>query len=630
MDGNATVELTFDVEDINDLLKSMVVQDFGGGRVTTVQYASRNPIERTLKTFAVDLTTNPSIADLLNQVRGEKVAVFTPNRIEGTILGVETRTIKVDDEQINVEKLTLLTETGLRSIDMSSVQRIELLRPELQAELNQALAVLATGHDSDKKKVALKFVGRGQREVRVGYIAESPIWKTSYRIVVQDKGNLLLQGWAIVENPSEEDWKDVDLTLVSGRPISFRMDLYQPLFVSRPLVEPELYASLRPQVYDDDLRREEAKFKKLADKDGDAKADFGYLQRQNRAREQASAAGRPARDEAMELDALTGQSMAQAEDVGELFRYTIDTPVSIARRQSAMLPIANETEKVSIYNESVQAKHPLNGLRIKNSTGLHLNQGPITVFDGGIYAGDAQIQDLPPGTERLISYALDLDTEVAPEGKNVPEKMLTIRLFKGQLIVNREAEQGRKYVVKNSGSKAKKVLIEYPKHGGWNLLSPKKDTAEETRDQYRFAVTAEPGKATTLEVREQRTYDQAVVLSNLNDDTILYYINRPITSQAVKDALDKVIDMKQDLSEVRQQKARLEQELAAIEAEQNRIRRNMPQLDKTSELYARYVKKFNDQEDRIEQIRGEVAKLEKTEAAKQKALDTFLMNLDVK
>ena len=96
--------------------------------------------------------------------------------------------------------------------------------------------MLATAHSTDKKTVTLNFLGDGKRPVRVGYIQETPIWKTSYRLVLKDKEQPFLQGWAIVENTTEEDWDDVDLTLVSGRPISFIMDLYQPLYVQRPVV----------------------------------------------------------------------------------------------------------------------------------------------------------------------------------------------------------------------------------------------------------------------------------------------------------------------------------------------------------------------------------------------------------
>ena len=84
---------------------------------------------------------------------------------------------------------------------------------------------------------------------------ENPIWKTSYRLVLdkEKEDKPFLQGWAMVENPTDEDWKDVRMALVSGRPISFQMDLYNPLYVPRPIVEPELFASLRPVAYSGNL-----------------------------------------------------------------------------------------------------------------------------------------------------------------------------------------------------------------------------------------------------------------------------------------------------------------------------------------------------------------------------------------
>src|SRR6185503_10189442 len=167
------------------------------------------------------------------------------------------------------------------------------------------------------------------------------------------------------------------------------------------------------------------------------------------------------------------ESLAQASNVGELFRYQIATPVKLERGKSAMLPIVNESvkgDKVSIYNELTQAKHPLNGLRLKNSTDLHLMQGPITVFDDSAYAGDAQIQDLPPGSERLISYALDLDTEVAPSVKQQPAALVSVRISKGTMLTSYKHARTKSYLVKNSGKKAKQVLIEYPVEQPWNLV----------------------------------------------------------------------------------------------------------------------------------------------------------------
>ena len=258
---DAAVDLKFNVADINDLLKSMILEDQGGGRISTVTYGSRDPITKTLKTFAVDLTRRPTIGELLEQVRGQRVTVESPMPVTGKILGIEVREQKVGkDETIEVEMLNLLTPTGLRSIALDSAGEIRLESDALNAELQDALAILAQSHSRDKKNVTLKFLGSGERPVRVGYIQEAPLWKTSYRLVLRDDAPPFLQGWAIVENTTEHDWQDVRLTLVNGRPISFIMDLYQPLYVARPVVAPETFASLRPQMHSQDLADAEEQF----------------------------------------------------------------------------------------------------------------------------------------------------------------------------------------------------------------------------------------------------------------------------------------------------------------------------------------------------------------------------------
>ncbi len=264
--GDAQLELKFNVDDINDLLKSMVLQDLDGGHVSAVTYGSKDPITKTLRTFAIDLTSNPTLGQILNQVRGERVEIDAANPIVGIILGVETKKKEIGQnrETIDVDMLNLLTDAGLRSIPLENVGTIRLLNEKLDKEFRLALKVLALGHDTDKKTVTLNFLGDGKRKVRVGYIQQAPIWKTSYRLVLKDDTAPFLQGWAIVENTTEEDWNKVNLTLVSGRPISFIMNLYDPLYVQRPVVEPELYASLRPQTYGQDLAAGEREFRAAA------------------------------------------------------------------------------------------------------------------------------------------------------------------------------------------------------------------------------------------------------------------------------------------------------------------------------------------------------------------------------
>ena len=258
---NAKVELKFKLKDINDLLKSMVVQDYGGGHVSTVGYGSNDPLEKRLSSFAIDLNGNPRLAALLGQVRGERVEVEAPNKIVGTIVGLEIRKVEVGkDHFIESDVLNLLCDEGLRSVPLESASHIKLLNEKLDGELHKALAALASTHATDKKTVTLDFRGLGTRKVSVSYVEETPVWKTSYRLVLGEKESPFLQGWAIVENPTEEDWNNVRLTLVSGRPISFVMDLYQPIYIPRPVEMLELYSSLRPQSYDQDMERSNKEF----------------------------------------------------------------------------------------------------------------------------------------------------------------------------------------------------------------------------------------------------------------------------------------------------------------------------------------------------------------------------------
>src|SRR5207249_7960480 len=192
VEGDARVDLSFPVQDINDLLKSMVLRDLDGGHISTVSYDSNAPIERTLKSFAINLTANPGFGQVLNQARGEKVEVVLqqanaaqPGTMTGSILGVETQQQPAGQGAlVNVEQLNMWCADGLRSVKLSEVQRVRFLNPIMDNEVRKALDTLTLSHDTQKKAVSLNFVGEGKRNVRVGYVIENPIWKTSYRLVM--------------------------------------------------------------------------------------------------------------------------------------------------------------------------------------------------------------------------------------------------------------------------------------------------------------------------------------------------------------------------------------------------------------------------------------------------------------
>jgi hypothetical protein len=534
---------------------------------------------------------------------------------------------------IEQEYLNLLTNDGFRSLPFAQIQRTKLLDATVNAELQQALAALAANHDAQKKTVSITFDGSGSRQARVAYLTETPVWKTSYRLVLDEDKPPFLQGWAIVENQTQQDWQQVRLSLISGRPISFTMDLYQPLYNPRPVVQPELYANLKPQTYGDAMdeatasapaapARSEMKKERLLGKLADGFAGA-----------RANAPAQTAVASEIDMGRLDQgvTPLAMAEDKGELFEYRIDQPVTLAKHQSALLPIIGhmlQGQKLAVYNQSVNATHPLQGYRLKNTSTLYLMQGPITLFDGGTYAGDARIEDLPPGGDRLISYALDLKTEVEPKVEGGMQELTTVSLKKGTMLVSRRLVEDRTYLIKNRDQKAKTVLIEQPYRADWKLVEPK-EPAERTRNLYRFSVTVEAGKTATLRVKETLPIQESILLMDSGLDQIAYFQQAKEVSPKVKDALQRLVQLRSKLDETRAQRSRLDHRIGEMTTEHGRIRENMQRLPQNSDLYSRYVKKLDQQETELEKLRKDIEGLKNTEEEQRRELQNYVMNLDV-
>ena len=640
VEGTTRVDLSFPVQDINDLLKSMVLRDLDGGHISTVSYDSNAPVERTLKSFAINLTGNPSFGTILNQARGEKVEVVLqqtnanqPGTMSGTVVGIEKQHVAVGKDAVEVEMLNLWCADGVRSLKMTEVQRVRFLNPIMESEFRKALETLALSHDTQKKAVSINFVGDGKRNVRVGYVVENPIWKTSYRLVLDKKEKPYLQGWAVVENPTDEDWKDVRMSLVSGRPISFQMDLYQPLYVPRPVVEPELFASLRPPTYSGGLVREMDQLERLEEKGKDGPAaklpsgGAGYDDKP-RVRKQVedSAKYQKKTEERLSLRDSGVAPTATASKLGDFFQYAIDRPVTLPRQKSAMLPIVGkdvEATRVSIYNEQTQAKFPLLGVRLKNTSGLHLNQGPITVFDGPNYAGDARILDLQPNEERLLSYAIDLGTEVNPVPSSDNGRLTIVKAVKGILYTTTKMRETKTYTIVNRNDAERIVLIEHPVRNDFALKDTEKP-AETASDFYRFQLKVPAGKSEKQVVTEERTINDVVQVTNLDDDSIRIFIGNTVTSPKVKDGLQKAMELRWAAAKTQRDIQEVERQLNVITNDQVRLRANLKEMPATAAAYKRYLEKFDLQETQIEKYQADIKKLQGVEFTQKKELEEFL------
>jgi len=645
--GDASTELRFKTNQINDILKSLVLEDTGGGKVGTVVYPSQDPIGKILKSFQIDITNNPPLSDLLNQLRGAKIKVTTQagKTMDATILGCEKKPKAVGDKgQIEVWVLNLVSGGTITSVPLDEVTQLQLEDPQLQEELNKALAALAQARDQDKKPVTIHFQGEGERRVRVGYVVETPIWKTSYRLILApkpgEKNNL--QGWAIVENQTDNDWNSVRLSLVSGRPISFIQDLYNPLYIPRPVVQPELYASLRPQTYEGGIEGLAKADEKLAQGAGFGGMGGGGFSASGAARMRGAAPARKAagaeladgaalaEEQAKTMNAAASvASVASASKIGELFEYTVAN-VSLPRQRSAMLPIITdpiEVEKLSIYNQSVLPKNPLYGARMKNTTKNHLLQGPITVLEGSTYAGDARIDNVPPGQERLLSYGIDLQVLVNATKNRQDSSIVTGKIVKGVLHLQHKHIFTQDYTAQNKDEKDKTLIIEHPFRQNWKLIDTPKPI-ETTENLYRFKETLPAGKTTTLTVKEELVQWEQIAILGMDTNAMEFYVKTGSIPKDVKDALAKAAALKGAMVDSQRRVAQLNAQLEQIAKDQQRIRENIKAVEKGA-YQTRLITKLEEQEKQIDEIGKSVDAAQKAFERQRKELEDYLGNLNV-
>ena len=638
VEGNANVPLLFRTPQINDILKSMVLID-RAGKVQPATYAAQDPVGHMLQSFAIDVSQNLSQQEILNRLRGSQVTVEGANRtpLTGQIVGVETRQVLgADGKPTAVAFLNLLGDTGLMSVRLDTDISVRLLDAQLNKEFHDALTTLASHTDEQRRQVMLHFSGQGKREVRVGYVTEAPLWKMSYRLLIggtnpEQPGKPYLQGWAMVENTSDDDWQNVQLALVSGRPVSFIQNLYQPLYIPRPLVGPDIVASPYPQTHDGSLLNDN---KQIAGINGLGGGGFGggapSFGRSSRSgggggfpgsggpageKGDRGAAG-PDGSEAGSSPAVdylreSVQAQAAGQKAGELFQYKIDTPVNLPRRQSALIPVVAqdiEADKLSLYNADSDARYPLNALRVHNNTALHLKGGPVTLFDEGVYAGDARMEDIPPGDSRLLSYAVDL--AVAGE-RQAPQSSLIdtgLSLKRRLLVITRKEHIETTYTFKSKSEKPRTVLVEHSFDANYTLVAPAKPT-ERTPALYRFAVALAPRSSVTLKVVLERPQTYSVALIDADMEVLVGLTKRKEISPKLLAALQEILTRRRHLQNLQAQAAARESDVQAIGTDQDRIRKNMMALDKDTALYKRYVSELDMQESKIAMLRQEAAQL---------------------
>lgn len=674
--GNAEINLSFKQSQVDDVLKSMLVLDLGQGRIGAVSYNSSLPASaRTAEIpFSVDSRSanGGGISQVLAQLQGAKVVVTsTKGTATGAILTVEQRNIPGGKETPGgiTHFLVIASEAGeISNFDLADVRSVKLLDDGTRRDVNEFANATASTRRRDAKTITVTSEGAGQREMVVSYTIAAPIWKTTYRVVLDEAGKPFFQGWAIIDNVSEEDWKDVNLSLISGTPISFIQPIQKPLYRYRPVVPIPQDLNLQPQVYDENGSPVSAKDGEKSSVSTESYSNIptsrtvqglynvaptvarsGLRDATGRDRD-PTVAGSSGPENNYIVDGTSATSVstalisgnsgveanARGEELGDLFEYKIEQKVTVLRDRSALIPIVQtkmDGERVSIFNQTAGQSRPMSGLLLKNLTDLTFENGSLTVIDRDAYAGEALMERLKPKEQRLISFALDLGTLVTVENKQDSEPAKIVKVVNGVLQVHYFQSDKKIYKITNQTDRKKVLYIEHPFRPGWTLSETSAKPDYTTARYYRFRVELEPFGKQDVTVAENQGMMDTYSLSNISQNDLSLFIARRYIDEPTRAKMAKLIDLRVQISQLENKLESFDDEIEKIGDDQKRLRENIEALAKTPEakaLITRYISKANDQETRLEQIEKERVSLESQKTQLERELATEIMNFQIR
>lgn len=716
--GHAEVSLSFKQSQVDDVLKSMVVLDLGQGRIGAVSYNSSAPPSARLAEIPFSIQagsnneSNGGLAGVLGQLQGARVIVATANRTAtGSILTIEERKSQIDANKpaLVTHALVIASENGeLTSFDLADVRSIKLVDEGARRDLGEFANATSSARRRDAKTIVVTSDGAGPREMLVSYTIAAPIWKTTYRVVLDSQGKPFFQGWAIVDNVSDEDWTNISLSLVSGSPVSFIQPIQKPFYRYRPVVGMPADLKLTPQTYEPGEGESAATVSGLitdpngavvpnasvtitntttnqsvttnSGRDGvyrspvlspgnysisitssgfkrhivqnvavggawparaNATLEVGNISEtvnvtggafannfSQRQISQLPMAGRTVNSlgllsaggannvstEGVSLsDAMTRpdsgvEAAATGSEVGDLFEYRIDQPITVLRDRSALIPILQtrmDGERISIYNEGTRRDRPMGGMLLKNTSTLTLEDGALTVIDGDAYAGEALLERLKPSEQRLISFALDLGTLVNVRVKEDRAPTFMVRVVNGVFQAHYHQTNQKTYVLTNQTDKPRVVYIEHPLRDGWVLSTDTQKPDGKSSRYYRFRVPLEAHQKVEFAVTERRALMDSYALLNFTRPDLELFVSRNYIDANTRAVLEKIIDIKSRMAAAEARIEAIDQEVTEIGTDQQRLRDNIKALTATAEarqLITRYVSKADTQETRLEQL----------------------------
>jgi hypothetical protein len=634
LSAGESARLDFKATDMNDVLKSLTLQDRNGGKVTGLRYDSSEPLEQKLAEFPFTIAGQAPLSAFLAQMKGARVEMkFSAETVSGTI--VSARLAVSEDKKIEREQVVLLLDSGdLRTLDLAAASSIRFPDPKLQLQLKDYLAAVNQSRSKEKRSIYIDSSDAKERQIAASYMIPAPVWKSSYRLVFDEKSESTLEGWAIIDNTTGEDWINVNLAVVSGRPVSFISELYEPKFLERRTVDLPEDQAANPVVYGGVIGGVAGGVASASPAPPPSRMAKARAPMNGRDLKQMVTTGNsPAMDqEQNSLGALSSVTANVASaDLGELFEYHFSTSVTVKKDESAMLPFLQQkigSRKLLIYSENY-GEHPMNAAELTNSTGKTLDGGPITVFDAQSYAGEALMTTLKTGDKRLISYAVDLGTRITTKFDSNGSLVREIHVNRGMLTTRLAQQETRTFAIQNVDQKPKTLVIEHPERPGFKLLNQK--PSETTSNAYRFEVKLTPGAAQKFAINEEQLFDNTFEVSSLTPDAILTYVQNKAISDTGRRQLQQILDLKRQIADAESQIHQTDSEITTLVNDQERVRRNIQSLNSVSgqqEQVQKYARQLATQENQLATMRDHSSELKKQKSTLESSLNTQIEKLD--
>jgi hypothetical protein len=604
VDGDVELPLTVPLAQVDDVLKSLIVYDDTGG-VGTISLPGREPLDQVFRELPFGRDALESPVALLQALRGAEIRVTGARTLEGRILGVTAEEIALPSglgRTVRHRVSVVVPGQGVRQFILEEADQIELVDASLRAQVSSALAALLRYRVQDRRTLAVSLRGTGRRTVRIGYVVEVPLWKTAYRLTLPDApaaasgARGLLQGWAVVENLSGQDWGGIEITLASGNPVTFRQALYTAYFVPRPDVPVEVMGRVLPRPDTGAVRegtRPPSTPRAAAPAPALAGPGPGFL---------AAEARRP--------ETVTPAPPAIAttsEEATTQVVFRVPGAVSLLSGHSLAIPIVSRevsAERLALYDAQASAAHPLAAVRLTNDAGSGLPPGVLTLYErssrgASAYVGDARLAGLPAGESRLLSFAVDQKVQVVAESL-ARETIAGGKLARGVFQLTVVDQRTTRYRLKAPAQEARTVLIEHPRLPDWRLIAPPEADVELTRDRYRIRVALATGEEKALEVTAQRPRTQSLQLADMPVETLVRYARTGALDEKIRRALETLATMRGEVDREERAIEEAEASRKALHAEQERLRANLASVPATADLRQRYLDTMKRQEDQLE------------------------------